>query len=145
MIIHIATDHAGLDLKNSLKVYLNSQGYEVVDHGAFEYDARDDYPDFIFPCAKAVASDKNSKGVILGGSGQGEAMAANRIKGIRAAVYYGSEVDIPILSRRHNNSNILSIGARFVSKKEIYAILDEWLSEPFSGGRHQRRLDKLDI
>ena len=98
MIIHIATDHAGLDLKNSLKEYLNSKGYEVVDHGAFEYDARDDYPDFIFPCAKAVASDKNSKGVILGGSGQGEAMAANRIKGIRAAVYYGSEVDIPILS-----------------------------------------------
>ena len=145
MIIHIATDHAGLDLKNSLKEYLNSKGYEVVDHGAFEYDVRDDYPDFIFPCAKAVASDKNSKGVILGGSGQGEAMAANRIKGIRAAVYYGSEVDIPILSRRHNNSNILSIGARFVSKKEIYAILDKWLSEPFTGGRHQRRLDKLDI
>ena len=145
MIIHIATDHAGLDLKNSLKEYLNSKGYEVVDHGAFEYDPKDDYPDFIFPCAKAVASDKNSKGVILGGSGQGEAMAANRIKGIRAAVYYGSEVDIPILSRRHNNSNILSIGARFVSKKEIYAILDKWLSEPFTGGRHQKRIDKLDI
>ena len=145
MIIHIATDHAGLDLKNSLKEYLNSKGYEVVDHGAFEYDPKDDYPDFIFPCAKAVASDKNSKGVILGGSGQGEAMAANRIKGIRAAVYYGSEVNIPILSRRHNNSNILSIGARFVSKKEIYAILDKWLSEPFTGGRHQRRIDKLDI
>ena len=145
MIIHIATDHAGLDLKNSLKEYLNSKGYEVVDHGAFEYDARDDYPDFIFPCAKAVASDKNSKGVILGGSGQGEAMAANRINGIRAAVYYGSEVNIPILSRRHNNSNILSIGARFVSKKEIYAILDKWLSEPFTGGRHQKRIDKLDI
>ncbi len=145
MIIHIATDHAGLDLKNSLKEYLNIKGYEVVDHGAFEYDVRDDYPDFIFPCAKAVASDKNSKGVILGGSGQGEAMAANRIKGIRAAVYYGSEVDIPILSRRHNNSNILSIGARFVSKKEIYAILDKWLSEPFTGGRHQKRIDKLDI
>ena len=145
MIIHIATDHAGLDLKNSLKEYLNSKGYEVVDHGAFEYDPKDDYPDFIFPCAKAVASDKNSKGVILGGSGQGEAMAANRIKGVRAAVYYGSEVDIPILSRRHNNSNILSIGARFVSKKEIYAILDKWLSEPFTGGRHQKRIDKLDI
>ena len=145
MIIHIATDHAGLDLKNSLKEYLNSKGYEVVDHGAFEYDPKDDYPDFIFPCAKAVASDKNSKGVILGGSGQGEAMAANRIKGIRAAVYYGSEVNIPILSRRHNNSNILSIGARFVSKKEIYAILDKWLSEPFTGGRHQKRIDKLDI
>ena len=145
MIIHIATDHAGLDLKNSLKEYLNSKGYEVVDHGAFEYDPKDDYPDFIFPCAKAVASDKNSKGVILGGSGQGEAMAANRIKGVRAAVYYGSEFDIPILSRRHNNSNILSIGARFVSKKEIYAILDKWLSEPFTGGRHQRRVDKLDI
>ena len=145
MIIHIATDHAGLDLKNSLKEYLNSKGYEVVDHGAFEYDPKDDYPDFIFPCAKAVAYDKNSKGVILGGSGQGEAMAANRINGIRAAVYYGSEVNIPILSRRHNSSNILSIGARFVSKKEIYAILDKWLSEPFTGGRHQKRIDKLDI
>ncbi|MBF90018.1 MAG: ribose-5-phosphate isomerase [Candidatus Marinimicrobia bacterium] len=145
MIIHIATDHAGYDLKNDIKNYLLKKGYEVIDHGAFQYEADDDYPDFIFPCAKAVASDKNSKGIILGGSGQGEAMAANRLKGIRAAVYYGSEADIPLLSRQHNNSNILSIGSRFVSKDQILFVLDKWITEPFSGGRHQRRIDKLDI
>ena len=81
MIIHIATDHAGLELKEKVKSYLSKLDYEVVDHGAYEYDALDDYPDFIFPCAEAVSNDPNSKGIILGGSGQGEAMAANRVKG----------------------------------------------------------------
>ena len=88
MIIHIATDHAGLELKEKVKSYLSKLDYEVIDHGAYEYDALDDYPDFIFPCAKAVSNDLNSKGIILGGSGQGEAMAANRVKGVRAAVFY---------------------------------------------------------
>ena len=88
MKIHLATDHAGLDLKNSIKEYLIKKGHEIKDHGAHEYDALDDYPDFIIPCAKAVSSDGNSRGIILGGSGQGEAMAANRIKGCRAAVFY---------------------------------------------------------
>ncbi|MAR75650.1 MAG: ribose-5-phosphate isomerase [Candidatus Marinimicrobia bacterium] len=144
MIIHLATDHAGLDLKNSIKAYLISKNYEVIDHGAHDYDPQDDYPDFIFPCAKAVAKDTNSRGIILGGSGQGEAMAANRIKGVRAAVFYNGPDEIIKLSREHNNANVLSLGARFMSEEEIYKIINIWLEEPFGGDRHQRRIDKLD-
>ena len=144
MKIHIATDHAGLELKNAIRDYLKGEDHDVTDHGAHEYDAQDDYPDFIFPCARAVAADPESRGIILGGSGQGEAMAANRIKGVRAAVYYGSERQIARLSREHNNANVLSLGARFISEQEIYDIIETWLDEPFEGGRHQRRIDKLD-
>ena len=144
MKIHLATDHAGLDLKNSIKEYLIDNGHDVTDHGAHEYDALDDYPDFIFPCAQAVASDVSSRGIILGGSGQGEAMAANRIKGVRAAVFYNGSIDIVKLSREHNNANILSIGARFMDEGEILNVLEIWFDEPFEGGRHQRRIDKLD-
>ena len=144
MKIHIATDHAGLDLKNIIRDYLISKGHEVTDHGAHEYDALDDYPDYIFPCAKAVASDLESRGIILGGSGQGEAMVANRVKGVRAAVFYNGPVEIVKLSREHNNANILSLGARFMTEDEIYAVIQMWLDEPFGGGRHQRRIDKLD-
>lgn len=145
MKIHIATDHAGLDLKNTIKDYLINKGHDVIDHGAYEYDALDDYPDFIFPCANAVASDKDSRGIILGGSGQGEAMAANRIKGCRAAVFYNGPKEIIKLSREHNNANIISLGARFMSENEIYKIIELWLNEPFAGGRHQRRIEKLDL
>ena len=144
MKIHIATDHAGLDLKNIIRDYLISIGHEVTDHGAHQYDALDDYPDYIFPCAKAVASDLESRGIILGGSGQGEAMAANRVKGVRAAVFYNGPVEIVKLSREHNNANILSLGARFMTEDEIYGIIEMWLDESFGGGRHQRRIDKLD-
>ncbi|MBC8323897.1 MAG: RpiB/LacA/LacB family sugar-phosphate isomerase [Candidatus Marinimicrobia bacterium] len=144
MKIHIATDHAGLDLKNSIRDYLVEKGHDVIDHGAHEYDALDDYPDFIFPCAKAVAADSESRGIILGGSGQGEAMAANRIKGVRAAVFYNGPDEIVKLSREHNNANILSLGARFMVEDEIYNVIDTWLVEPFAGDRHQRRIDKLD-
>ena len=144
MKIHLATDHAGLELKNAIKDYVIEKGHEVTDHGAHEYDAQDDYPDFIFPCARAVAANPENRGIILGGSGQGEAMAANRIKGVRAAVYYGSEWEIARLSREHNNANVLSLGARFISEQEIYDIIETWLDEPFEGRRHQRRIDKLD-
>ena len=144
MIIHLATDHAGLDLKNSIKKYLIENSFDVQDHGAHEYDALDDYPDFIFPCAQAVARDTESRGIILGGSGQGEAMAANRIKGVRAAVFYNGPDDIIKLSRQHNNANILSLGARFMNKIEIYRVIEIWLNEPFEGGRHVRRIEKLD-
>ena len=144
MKIHLATDHAGLDLKNTIKEYLSDKGYDVTDHGAHEYDALDDYPDFIFPCAQAVSEDSNSRGIILGGSGQGEAMAANRIKGVRAAVFYNGPDDIIKLSRQHNNANILSLGARFMNKTEIYRVIEIWLNEPFEGGRHVRRIEKLD-
>ena len=144
MIIHIATDHAGLELKEKVKSYLSKLDYEVIDHGAYEYDALDDYPDFIFPCAEAVSNDPNSKGIILGGSGQGEAMAANRVKGVRAAVFYNGPDEIIKLSRQHNNANILSLGARFMSDEEMYKIIELWLSTDFESGRHKRRIEKLD-
>jgi len=144
MKIHVSTDHAGLELKNIIRDYLIKKGHDVTDHGAYEYDALDDYPDFIFPCARAVADDPESRGIILGGSGQGEAMAANRIKGVRAAVFYNGPEEIVKLSREHNNANILSLGARFMSEVEIYNIIEVWLKEPFSFGRHQQRIDKLD-
>ena len=145
MKIHLATDHAGLELKEKVKLYLSDLNYEVIDHGAYEYDALDDYPDFIFPCANAVSNDPESKGIILGGSGQGEAMAANRVKGVRAAVFYNGPEEIIKLSREHNNANILSLGARFMSEEEIYKIIELWLEEPFEGGRHERRIAKLDL
>ena len=144
MIIHIATDHAGLELKEKVKSYLSKLDYEVVDHGAYEYDPLDDYPDFIFPCAEAVSNDSNSKGIILGGSGQGEAMAANRVKGVRAAVFYNGPDEIIKLSRQHNDANILSLGARFMSDQDMYKIIELWLSTDFESGRHKRRIEKLD-
>ena len=144
MIIHIATDHAGLELKEKVKSYLSKLDYEVVDHGAYEYDALDDYPDFIFPCAEAVSNDPNSKGIILGGSGQGEAMAANRVKGVRAAVFYNGPDEIIKLSRQHNDANVLSLGARFMSDQEMYKIIELWLSTDFESGRHKRRIEKID-
>lgn len=144
MKIHLATDHAGLELKEKIKLYLSDLNYEVIDHGAYEYDALDDYPDFIFPCANAVSNDPESKGIILGGSGQGEAMAANRVKGVRAAVFYNGPDEIIKLSRQHNNANILSLGARFMSEEEMYKVIEVWLSTDFESGRHQRRIEKLD-
>lgn len=144
MKIHLATDHAGLELKEKVKLYLSDLNYEVIDHGAYEYDALDDYPDFIFPCANAVSNDPESKGIILGGSGQGEAMAANRVKGVRAAVFYSGPDEIIKLSKKHNNANILSLGARFMSDEEMYEVIELWLSTEFESGRHQRRIEKLD-
>ena len=144
MKIHIATDHAGLELKNVIRDYLIEKGHDVTDHGAHTYDALDDYPDFIFPCAKSVAADSESRGIILGGSGQGEAMAANRVKGVRAAVFYNGPDEIVKLSREHNNANILSLGARFMTENETYDVIEMWLNETFAGGRHQRRIEKLD-
>ena len=144
MKIHLATDHAGLELKEKVKLYLSDLDHEVIDHGAYEYDALDDYPDFIFPCANAVSNDPESKGIILGGSGQGEAMAANRVKGVRAAVFYNGPDEIIKLSRQHNNANILSLGARFMPEEKMYKIIEVWLSTDFESGRHQRRIDKLD-
>jgi len=144
MKIHLATDHAGLELKDKIKQHLIELGYDVIDHGAYEFNALDDYPDFIFPCAKAVAKDSKSRGIILGGSGQGEAMTANRIKGVRAAVFYNGPKEIIELSRQHNNANILSLGARFMSEEEIYRIIEVWFNTDFEEGRHQKRIDKLD-
>ena len=142
MKIHLATDHAGLDLKNIIRDHLKELGHDVMDHGAYEYDALDDYPDFIFPCARAVASDPESKGIILGGSGQGEAMAANRIKGCRAAVFYNGPIDIIKLSREHNNANILCLPGRFMEFDDAWAITKTFLKTKFSEeSRHVKRLE----
>lgn len=152
--IHIGADHAGFEMKEYLKNYLESMDYEVVDHGAFEYDPEDDYPDYIFPVAKEVSIDQeNSRGIILGGSGQGEAICANRIPGIRAVVFNGQYLpmddrEIPneiILSRQHNDSNILSLGARFLNNEEAREAVELWLETEFSGEeKHIRRLEKIE-
>ena len=144
MKIYIAADHAGFNLKNYLKKQLLADGYDIEDCGAFDFDPLDDYPDFIIPAAEKVSNQPNSRGIIIGGSGQGEAMAANRIQGVRAAVYYDGPIDIVKLSRLHNNANILSLGARFLSVERATEILNIWLAEKFEGERHENRINKLD-
>ena len=141
--IVLATDHAGFELKEHVKRFLTKKGYDVKDFGALEYDGLDDYPDFILPAAKYISEHKLI-GIIFGGSGQGEAMAANRINGIRAAVFYNGPDEIVELSRLHNNANILSIGARFVSNQEVEKVIELWLSTDFEEGRHEKRINKLD-
>lgn len=141
--IVLATDHAGFELKEHVKKFLLEKGFEIKDFGALEYDALDDYPDFIIPASKFVSENKLI-GIIFGGSGQGEAIAANRIKGIRAVVFYNGPDDIIELSRMHNNANILSIGARFVDNHRAEEIINLWLSTTFEEGRHQKRISKLD-
>lgn len=143
--IVLASDHAGFELKEQIKHFLQEQGYSVEDFGAFTYDPDDDYPDYILPAARVVgAAPQNHRGIIFGGSGQGEAMAANRIKGVRATVFYDGPETIIQLSRRHNNANVLSLGARFISAAKAKAMIDLWLKEPFEGDRHERRIKKLD-
>ena len=146
MKIHLATDHAGFKHKEAVKEYLTRLGKDIVDHGAFTFTPDDDYPDFIRPVAEAVAKDPQSRGIIIGGSGQGEAMCANRVKGVRAAVYYGGAFDIAVLSREHNDANILSLGARFIEEEEAKKIVRVWLDTAFSDEeKHARRIQKLDI
>ncbi|MEK7219102.1 MAG: RpiB/LacA/LacB family sugar-phosphate isomerase [Patescibacteria group bacterium] len=164
MKIYIGADHAGYELKEKLKTYLSELGYEIEDKGAFNYDENDDYPDFIIPVAKAVAEGPESegrRGIILGGGGQGEAMCANKVSGVRAAVFYGevlpqSPVDIKgersidsfevvKLTREHNDANILAIGSRFVSLDEAKFAVELFLATKFSGDeRHIRRIEKIE-
>lgn len=151
MRIAVGTDHAGFAFLNQLKPFLEDLGHEVIDFGPESFNADDDYPDFIFPAAQAVASGDCLYGIILGGSGQGEAMAANRLKGIRAAVFYGNPasgddpLEIVRLSRQHNDANILSLGARFIDLDLAKQAVQTWLDTSFSGDeRHKRRIDKLD-
>ena len=145
MKIYIASDHAGFEMKNTLVSYIQSLGYDVEDMGAYVYDRTDDYPDFIIPCGKAISEDAGSVGIVLGGSGQGEAIVANRIKGIRAVVYYGGNTEIPKLAREHNDANVLSLGARFVSVDEAKEAVQLFLSTDFSHDeRHIRRITKID-
>lgn len=147
MKIYFASDHAGFELKNILmEMVSNDLGLNVEDCGAFEYDETDDYPDFVRVAAVAVSADpEESLAVIVGGSGQGEAIVANRFVNVRAAVYYGGPMDIITLSREHNDANVLSFGARFLSDEEAREALRLWLDTPFSGDeRHDRRIAKIE-
>ena len=146
MKVYFATDHAGFHLKNAVLAFVRDElGYAVEDCGAYEENAEDDYPDFIKKAAQAVSSDpNNSRAIILGGSGQGEAMCANRFSHVRATVYYGGNPEIITLSRGHNDANVLSLGARFLSPDDAQEVVRKWLSTDFSGEeRHLRRLAKL--
>ena len=151
MKIYIGSDHAGYEFKEKLKVYLAQLGYEVVDKGAFEFDPADDYPDFVLPVAEAVAKDSKSKGIIFGKSGQGEAICANRVQGIKAIVFYGElkenadTFEIIKLGRVHNDANILSLGAGFLSLDQAKFAVELFLTTEFPGEeRHIRRIKKLD-
>lgn len=144
-MIYIGSDHAGYELKEKLKIFLSELGYEVTDKGAHKLDNQDDYPDFIVPVAKAVASLEGSFGIIIGGSGEGEAMSANKIDGARATEYYGGDPEVIKVSREHNDANILSLGARFVGEEEAEEAVRLFLETKFSGDeRHIRRIKKLD-
>ena len=145
MKIYLGTDHAGFELKGKLKVYLKELGYLVADKGAFELNTSDDYPDFVRPVAEAVASDAGTYGLVLGKSGQGEAMCANRVVGVRCAVYYGGPLELLKLERQHNNANILSLGAEFLTDEGAKLAVKTFFETEFSGAeRHIRRLGKLD-
>lgn len=144
--IYIASDHAGYDLKEFLKVKLAEIEYEVIDCGADMLIPVDDYPDYISKAAKAVSESKGAHlAIVIGGSGQGEAIVASRYKYVRTTVYYGGNLDIPKLGREHNNANVLSLGARFMTHEEAFKAVSIWLDTPFSNDeRHVRRINKID-
>ncbi len=161
MKIYLATDHTGLKLKDKVKEFLQKEGYEVEDCGAFKYDKDDDYPDFINKAAEGVSIDpENTRGIIFGGSGQGEAMVANKSKNVRCALFYtpaiatqtinieGSKSTDPFemikLTREHNGANMLSIGFRFVKEADVMKAIKFWLSAPDpTSERHKRRIKKI--
>ncbi len=161
MKIALASDHSGFEQLKELEDYIKSLGHEVQNFGPKSLNTDDDFPDFIAPAAKAVASGQCELGIIMGGSGQGEAMAANRIRGVRCAVFYGTAVakssvdaeghksfdpyEIVRLSREHNDANMLSIGVRFVTQIEAHQAVKIWLETAFSAkDRHKRRIKKID-
>ena len=142
MRIHIGSDHAGLEFKNELVTHLVMTGHDVTDHGPYEYDALDDYPDFCIPCAEAVAKDSTSVGIVLGGSGNGEQISANKVKGIRAALVWSLET--AKLAREHNNANVISVGQRQHTAQEVKDFIDLFLATKFPGDeRHVRRIQKV--
>ncbi|TSA43893.1 RpiB/LacA/LacB family sugar-phosphate isomerase [bacterium] len=144
MKIFIAADHAGFALKNALAEHIRTLGYEVEDMGAFAQNPEDDYPDFMTPLARAVAFDATARGIVIGKSGEGEAMCVNRIKNVRAAVFYGGSEEIVQLAREHNDANILSLGAGFITTEEAKAAVKRFLETQFSDSpRHARRLAKF--
>ena len=162
MKIHLGTDHAGFEAKEEVKNYLTQSGHEVIDHGDSRLDPDDDYPDFVHPVAEAISASPDEYGIIFGGNGQGEAIVANRHANVRAIVFYGVSIpkaavdasgsvsydpyEIIRLGRRHDNANVLSIGARFVTRDEIKEAIRFFLDVQFMGEeRHIRRITKIEI
>ncbi len=142
MRLHIGSDHAGLELKNVLLAHLVNNGHDVTDHGPYQYDALDDYPDFCIPAAQAVAKDATSLGIVIGGSGNGEQIAANKVQGIRAVLAWS--IETAKLGKEHNNANVVSVGGRMHSIEECKAIIDAFIATPFSNDeRHIRRINKI--
>lgn len=142
MHLHIGTDHAGFELKNQLIGELEGKGHQVTDHGAHRYDDLDDYPPFCFAVGEAVVAEPGSLGIVIGGSGNGEQIAANKVTGVRAALVWNH--DTARLARQHNNANVISVGARQHSVAELTDLIDLFLAEPFSHDeRHQRRINLL--
>jgi ribose 5-phosphate isomerase B len=139
MRIHIGSDHAGLEFKNRIVEHLKNKGHDVVDHGPHTFDPLDDYPVFCIPAAEAVAKEPGSFGIVLGGSGNGEQMVANKVKGVRAALVWSKE--IAKLAREHNDANVISLGGRMHDEAFCLELVDTFLATPFSGDeRHIRRL-----
>ena len=146
MRIHIATDHAGLEFSDDLRRHLSAAGHDVIDHGPTSYDALDDYPSFCINAALAVVADQAAGieclGVVFGGSGTGEQIAANKVAGARAALVWNDST--ALLARQHNDANVISIGARQHTIEEAKHFIDVFISEPFSGDeRHARRIDQI--
>jgi ribose 5-phosphate isomerase B len=142
MRIHIGSDHAGLEFKNELIGHLVANGHDVTDHGPYEFDALDDYPDFCIPTAQAVSKDERSLGIVLGGSGNGEQIAANKVKGIRAALVWS--IETAKLAREHNNANVISVGQRQHTAQEVKDFIDVFIATPYPGDeRHARRIEKI--
>lgn len=142
MRVHLAADHAGFELKTHLIDWLAGHGHEPVDHGAFHYDEVDDYPPFCIEAGEAVVADSQSLGIVIGGSGNGEQIAANKVDGVRAALAWSPE--IAQLARQHNNANVVAVGARMHDAEEATAIVETFLNTEWTNAeRHQRRIDML--
>jgi len=142
MRVHIGGDHAAYDLKLHLVQHLLASGHDVVDHGPDHYDAEDDYPVACLRCAEAVSGEPGNLGIVLGGSGNGEAIVANRVHGVRCALCWNEES--ARLGRQHNDANVISLGERMMPIEMALSIVRIWLDTPFEGGRHQHRIDLID-
>jgi ribose 5-phosphate isomerase B len=139
MRVHLGSDHAGLELKEHLLGWLRDNGHEPIDHGPFVFDAVDDYPVFCLRAAEGVAGDPGSMGIVIGGSGNGEQIAANKVEGVRAALVWNA--DIAVLAREHNDANVISVGGRMHTVEEMTHFVDVFIRTPFSGDeRHVRRI-----
>jgi len=142
MRVHLGSDHAGLEFKDHILRWLTEHHHEVVDHGPFQYDANDDYPVFCLRAAEGVAADEGSLGIVLGGSGNGEQIAANKVRGVRAALVWSAET--ARLAREHNDANVISVGARMHSPAEMIGFIQAFLVTPYSNEtRHTRRITLL--